>query len=549
MPLTRRDLLHRIAAVGGASLTYDAMTGLGLLEAQTRAPFDLQGQVEGVRVVVIGAGLAGLTAAYELGKLGYKVQVLEARSAAGRTRAYRPPRHGQRGGRSVADRRVRRGAVLQLRRDADSVSPLDRAALLPRTAGAGRSVRRHLDSTYLYQQKATALSGQRVRLRAARADLDGYIAELLSKAVSDRALDEAVTADDRERLLEYLRSAGALDESRRYRGSSTRGPDEQPSPDGTARYTPLSLDELLGSRMGYYLDAGYPYQPTMVQVVGGTDRLPQAFAARLKDRIVYRASVREIRQTDAGVSVGYADHTGRLRRVEADYCVCALPLTLLATLDTDFSPELKKTIASVPYAAAGKMGLQFKRRFWEEDDGIFGGSTRTDQEIAQIVYPSTGLLGKKGILVGYYIQGQAGPARRRADARRTPGARARAGRPHSPAVRGGVRDRVFRLVAPGDLESRLLVVGIRPRRASSCCSSRTRRVFLAGDHMNMNAWMQGAFESGRQVASAIHARAYETVARTFRSATECRPDPNSSHRRQMQPRELEDSKETECTVL
>jgi len=83
MPLTRRDLLNRIAAAGGASLVYDAMTGLGLLEAQTRAPFDLQGQVDGVRVVVIGAGLAGLTAAYELNKLGYRVQVLEARPRPG----------------------------------------------------------------------------------------------------------------------------------------------------------------------------------------------------------------------------------------------------------------------------------------------------------------------------------------------------------------------------------------------------------------------------------------------------------------------------------
>ena len=83
MPLTRRDLLHRVAAAGGASLVYEAMTGLGLLGAQTRAPFDLRGEVDGVRVVVVGAGLAGLTAAYELGKLGYKVQVLEARPRPG----------------------------------------------------------------------------------------------------------------------------------------------------------------------------------------------------------------------------------------------------------------------------------------------------------------------------------------------------------------------------------------------------------------------------------------------------------------------------------
>ena len=33
------------------------------------------------------------------------------------------------------------------------------------------------------------------------------------------------------------------------------------------------------------------------------------------------------------------------------------------------------------------------------------------------------------------------------------------------------------------------------------------RVYLAGDHLNMNAWMQGAFESARQVAAAVHVRA------------------------------------------
>jgi len=36
-----------------------------------------------------------------------------------------------------------------------------------------------------------------------------------------------------------------------------------------------------------------------------------------------------------------------------------------------------------------------------------------------------------------------------------------------------------------------------------------RRVYLAGDHLNLNAWMQGAFDSARQVAMAIHARAVQ----------------------------------------
>ena len=76
-------------------------------------------------------------------------------------------------------------------------------------------------------------------------------------------------------------------------------------------------------------------------------------------------------------------------------------------------------MASVPYSAAGKIGLQFKRRFWEEDDAIFGGISKTDQEIAQIVYPSSGFLGPKGILIGYYQNG----ANATATARRAPGER------------------------------------------------------------------------------------------------------------------------------
>ena len=99
------------------------------------------------------------------------------------------------------------------------------------------------------------------------------------------------------------------------------------------------------------------------------------------------------------MSVVYADQDGKLRKIEADYLVCALPLTILATLDTDFTQQYKEAIASVPYAAAGKMGLQFKRRFWEEDDFIYGGATKTDQDIQQIIYPSTGYLGRKGVVV------------------------------------------------------------------------------------------------------------------------------------------------------
>ena len=71
MALTRRQFLKRVAAAGSVSLAYEAMTGLGLLAAPRQMPFNLSGRVSGVRVVILGAGLAGMTVAYELGKLGF----------------------------------------------------------------------------------------------------------------------------------------------------------------------------------------------------------------------------------------------------------------------------------------------------------------------------------------------------------------------------------------------------------------------------------------------------------------------------------------------
>jgi monoamine oxidase len=83
MGYSRRHFLKRVGAVGGASLVYEAMTGLGLLAAPSQAPFNLSGRVSGVRVVILGAGLAGMTVAYELGKVGIDCRVLEARARPG----------------------------------------------------------------------------------------------------------------------------------------------------------------------------------------------------------------------------------------------------------------------------------------------------------------------------------------------------------------------------------------------------------------------------------------------------------------------------------
>jgi monoamine oxidase len=73
MALTRRVFLERLAATAGATMTYEAMTALGLIAMPTASAeaFDLRGQNAGTEVLILGAGLAGMSVAWELGKLGY----------------------------------------------------------------------------------------------------------------------------------------------------------------------------------------------------------------------------------------------------------------------------------------------------------------------------------------------------------------------------------------------------------------------------------------------------------------------------------------------
>jgi monoamine oxidase len=500
MVVTRRRFLTRAAAAGGASLVYEAMTGLGLLASPAQARFELSGQASDVRVLVLGAGLAGLTVAYELGKVGYDCRILEARARAG--------------GRVFT---VRRGTV------SEEDGPGLTAAFddgLYFNAGPMRISHHHRttlsycqelrvpvevfvadsESAYLYQTRSTTLTGRRIRLREARADFDGYIAELLSKSLSQAQLDQPLTTEDRDRLLSYLRRLGALDQQRQYRGSPRRSGYSE-------RSAPIPLRDLLGANFDFYVGIDWDSQPTMMQVAGGMDRLPAALATRLENRIVYRAAVREIRQGERGVWVIYTDADGQLHRVDADYCVSTIPLPVLSGIQKDLSQPVQSAIAAANYDGAGKIGLQFKRRFWEEDDEIYGGRSWTDQEIGQVIYPSHGFKEGKGVLVGYYLDFQ------RTMRERPPAERQRL------ALEQGARIHPQYMT---EFETAFSVSWPRVPWSRGSWRSETGaalealaalrqpdgRVHFAGDYMtDMSSWMNGAFESAREVAMAVHTRA------------------------------------------
>ena len=511
MALTRRGFLERLTGAAGAVVTYEAMAALGMLPLPAASSaFELRGSApRGSSVVILGGGLAGLATAYELMKLGYDCRVLE-----GRTRP---------GGRCHT---VRRGTV------SEEDGPRQVAAFdegLYYNPGPMRIPHHHQitlgycrelgvpievfvndnEAAYLYQTKSRTLGGRRLRQREVRADMGGYAAELLSKAIAGHTLDEPLTDSDRNALLEYLRRAGALDEKALYRGSARRGYAAPPGAgDAPGRLSaPLPLDDLLESKTGFYLQQEFLTQSTMFQVVGGTDRLAAAFAARIGNRITYGADVCELRQRDDHVFVGYT-RNGGTASMTATYAVCALPLPVVASLPAaDLDAELKTTIASIPYSSAGKIGMQFGRRFWEEDDAIFGGISRTDQEIAQIVYPSSSYLGRKGVLIGYYQNG----ANAAAMGRLTPAERQAFAWEQGGKIHPQYREHFETAFSVSWQHVRWSRGGWAQYSPEARKTAYPRllepagRVYFAGDHVSyLSGWMAGALESGRRAAEGIH---------------------------------------------
>src|SRR5208337_2185895 len=114
--------------------------------------------------------------------------------------------------------------------------------------------------------------------------------------------------------------------------------------------------------------------------------------------------ITEIRKTANGVRVLYRDgEFGPIRSIEAPFCICTLPLSILKTVPSDLALRVKSAIEQVTYDSAYKIAWE-SRRFWEQDgDEIYGGiSFLTSGPIPQVWYPSAKLMSKRGVLISGY---------------------------------------------------------------------------------------------------------------------------------------------------
>ncbi|AXY23451.1 Flavin-dependent L-tryptophan oxidase RebO precursor [Komagataeibacter saccharivorans] len=520
---TRRQLLTRIGALAGSAALYQAMTSLGHAQGTDfSGPPVLTGARRGTRVLVLGAGLAGMLAAHELRKAGYQVQVLEFQ--------------GRSGGRNIS---LRGGdTITELGGATQKVGfapgnyinpgpwriPYHHQGLLHYCREFGVELEPFVELNHnSWLHSSSAFNGSPVRYREFSADFHGFTAELLAKAIDQHRLDDVVGADEHEYLRAAMREWGNLDASMAYRKgrltSETRGyekaagagPDGAPVPSGL-----LARKDVMRSGLWTWMafHEHLDMQTTMFQPVGGMDMIGRGFTRQVHDLITLNCRVSAIHQNDRGVSVTYGDmnHGGVVREAQADYCVCTIPLPVLSQLDVQVSPAMQAAIMAVPYASSVKMGLEFRRRFWEEDEQIYGGISFTDQPISQISYPSHGYLSRgPAVLLGGYMFGPAAYD----FAGMTPAQRLEAALTQGEVL----HPRQYRK----EFSNGISFAWSRTPWTMGCCSmwseqarkthykalcTMDNRVVLAGEHASyVGCWQEGAILSALSAVTQLHQRA------------------------------------------
>ena len=300
-------------------------------------------RLSGTSVIVIGAGLAGLSAAVQLKKDGARVTVVEARDRVG-------------------------GRVLTIR---DVFAKNQHAEAGGDFIDQGQEDIRHLVSEYGLTIRTILRDGFSFVRYQERGEIQGrpIKGERAWKPIADCA----------KPLIEAYRRAEQHWESAVVRGLAERSVAQwldEVDADGNMRAMVRGLrgffladpEDLSLLVLIEQLASEAPGQEPMGRIEGGNDLLPKAMAVKLGEAVYLKTAARAIYDDRSSVRVA-VEHAGDRTEMKADYAVVAVPVTTLRAIE--FTPNLPieqaKAFERIKYGRVTKSLLQFDRRFWKQN--------------------------------------------------------------------------------------------------------------------------------------------------------------------------------------
>jgi monoamine oxidase len=443
------------------------------------------------KVVIVGAGLAGLAASYELLQAGHDVLILEAQHRiGGRIYTLREPFAQGLYGEAGAMRIPRAHGLTMAYIEKFGLQTQDFVMGNPQAYVYIGGVKRRLAEVQANPDLLGFDTSDSEKGKLAGDLWDKAIRPLVER-VEKEGWDGVVAEYDEYSVREFLElmkwSEGMIE-----------------------MFGLLNNQEAVmnSSFLELLREDGGNYYTNMCNIKGGMDNLSHAFLPALAPHIRYGAKMIAIDQTPDEAVIHYQTAAGRFE-ARGDYAIVTVPFPVLRHVEVlkPFSRAKQRAIRQLHYDASAKIFFQTRRRFWETDEGIYGGGTVTDLAIRNLFYTDYGKETGRGILLASYTWSEDAqrwgslPSHERIEQAVENVAEIHpqildefeAGASHmwhDDQFAGGA----FALFDPGQ-QTLLHDEIVKPEG----------RIHFAGEHVSLHhAWIQGAFESGLHSAVAIH---------------------------------------------
>jgi monoamine oxidase len=438
-------------------------------------------------VTVIGAGLAGLSAAYDLHRAGWKVIVLEARGrVGGRVHTVRSFSNGlvaEGGGEFIEESHTRMIALA------------DQFGLKLAPSGSWRGGDKDWAS---FDGKSGRMADETVwGLNLVEEVERGWeLMTGLSQYVPDPYQPQ--TAKDASRLdsqsaLDWIESQVLHPFAKKYFIQHIRS-------EYTCEPECLSLLDLARNAKMYY---SILERPPSMRVIGGNDLIPRALAGVLPD-VRLNAVVKSIRLTADGMAVTFQQADSHLT-LDSDFAILAIPLTTARLIDFHASLPAahQKMVDELSYGTVTKVLIEYRKRFWNERG--WNGRLTTDGPIVMTWHATSHFEHERGIITAYTGGGPGVRLSELSDEERSAAAVAEVEK-HFPGS-SDLIEHIATIAWRKEPYTRASYMALAPGEVMKHWQTLFKpagRLFFAGEHATaIQGYMEGAVESGQRAAAMI----------------------------------------------